>query len=255
MPVDHGRMLDLLAIEGQLLTAATHDAHEDLPVPGTPGRTVGQTVGNLGDLCEDALSWMGASEQTASRWGARRPDGGLSGLTGRFTARLADLLAEFGTRSPDEPCATWWPEDHSVGFWLRRMLHATTVHRVDVQVAAGVPMTSIDIAQAVDGIDEALRLWFGYRLPALGISATRSCSVAVSAGGRTWCASAKQRRLEARPAGSGAECEPVATATLGGEPDAVYLWLWGRLPDRAVEVEGDLDAIAQLWGLLRLATW
>jgi hypothetical protein len=34
----------------------------------------------------------------------------------------------------------------------------------------------------------------------------------------------------------------------------MYRWLWGRLPDRMVEVIGDHDAIAQLWALLRLAT-
>lgn len=44
------------------------------------------------------------------------------------------------------------------------------------------------------------------------------------------------------------------SAVLSGEPPAVYLWLWGRLPDRAVTADGDPDAIAQLWGLLRLAT-
>ncbi|WP_249124655.1 maleylpyruvate isomerase N-terminal domain-containing protein [Saccharopolyspora erythraea] len=284
--VDHGRMLDLLGSEGQLLTAATHDAHEDLPVSGASGRTLGQSVGHLGDLCEDALSWMGASESAARNWGPPRQPG-LRELTGRFTARLADLLAEFGTRSPQERCATWWPHDHTVGFWLRRILHATTVHRVDVQTAAGVEMTPIDPALALDGIDEVLRLWFGYRLRALGITATRPCSVVVKAGGRSWRASATPEGIEVwsptdepsapvtgagRPGtavgpggvlggfgakgsdGCGGSVDSEVSAVLSGEPPAVYLWLWGRLPDRAVTADGDPDAIAQLWGLLRLAT-
>ncbi|CAM01041.1 mycothiol maleylpyruvate isomerase-like protein [Saccharopolyspora erythraea NRRL 2338] len=290
--VDHGRMLDLLASEGQLLTAATHDAHADLPVSGASGRTLGQSVGHLGDLCEDALSWMGASESAARNWGPPR-QAGLRELTGRFTARLADLLAEFGTRSPQERCATWWPHDHTVGFWLRRILHATTVHRVDVQTAAGVEMTPIDPALALDGIDEVLRLWFGYRLRALGISPTRPCSVVVKAAGRSWRVSATPQDIEvwsptdepsapgtgagrpgAGPAGvlggfgasgpggfgakgsdgCGGSVDSEVSAVLSGEPPAVYLWLWGRLPDRAVTADGDPDAIAQLWGLLRLAT-
>ncbi|HEY3748302.1 MAG TPA: hypothetical protein VGL80_03810 [Pseudonocardiaceae bacterium] len=43
-------------------------------------------------------------------------------------------------------------------------------------------------------------------------------------------------------------------ATVSGSPMQIYLWLWGRRPDRAVDMEGNQDAIAQLWALLRLAT-
>lgn len=249
--VDHGRMLELLGIEGQLLTAATHDAHQDLPVPGVSGRTAGETVRHAGDLCEDALSWMGSSG-VATRRGAFPADAGLREATGRFTARLAELLAEFAMRPPGDTCPTWWPEDRSAGFWVRRMTHAMTVSRVDVQAAAGVEMTPIDTAVAVDGIDEALRLWLDYRLHTLGIVPTRFCSVGVHVAGHAWhVAMTPERASVVRspdPDASGAD------GCVTGDPWAVYLWLWGRLPNRSVEVAGDPDAIAQLWGLLRLAT-
>lgn len=248
--IDHGRMLDLLASEGQLLTAATHDARGDFAVPGVSGRTLGETVRYLGDLCEDTLSWMGATEAAARNW-VFPDDAGLREVTGRFTARLADLLAEFAMRPPDESCATWWPEEHSTSFWLRRMVHATTMGRVDVQTSASVELTPIDAGAAVDGIDEVLRVWLEYRLHALGIKGVRSCSVDVRAADQCWRVSTDPQRTTVTPVGSGAQ---AASATLGGDAWAVYLWLWGRLPDRAVEVDGDPDAIAQLWGLLRLAT-
>jgi hypothetical protein len=251
MRVDYGRMLDLLGIEGQLLTAATHDVYPDHPVAGASGWTVREAVRDIGDLCEDTLAWMGASESAAQDWGVPG-DADLPEMTSRFTARLADLLGEFGTRSADERCPTWWPEDRSVGFWLRRMVHATTVHRVDVQTAAGVRMTAIETDVALDGIDEVLRLWLGYRLRALGISATRTCSILVSAADREWRVAAdpevtKVTRL-------GAAEESIEDGFVAGDAAAVFLWLWGRLPDRAVKATGDHDAIAQLWGLLRLAT-
>jgi hypothetical protein len=41
---------------------------------------------------------------------------------------------------------------------------------------------------------------------------------------------------------------------VSGPPDQVYLLLWGRLPPRGVQWNGDGDAIAQVWALLRLAT-
>lgn len=249
--LDHGRMLEMLGIEGQLLVAATHDAHPDVPVAGVSGRTLGQTIRHAGDLCEDTLAWMGTSASTAPD-NALPPDASKHELTRRFTARLADLLAEFGTRPPGDPCPTWWPEDHSVTFWIRRMLHATTMHRVDVQTAAGVPATPVETDLACDGIDEILRLWFGHRLRALGVTAPRAWSVMVTAENRSWTVDAGPEStavVRETPGRDGGQ-----DGVITGAAPSVYLWLWGRLPDRTIEVAGDRDAIAQLWSLLRLAT-
>ncbi|GAA2340258.1 maleylpyruvate isomerase family mycothiol-dependent enzyme [Saccharopolyspora halophila] len=246
----HERMLELIGSEAQLLTAATHDAHAGTPVRAASGRTLGQTVRYLGDLCEDVLCWLGSPE-AERRWGLpAHPE--LPDLVGRFSVRLADLLAEFASRPPDSRCPTWWPEDHTVRFWVRRLLHAITVHRIDVQVAAHVPTTAIDPEVATDGVDEVLRAWFGYRLHALGITATRSCSVGVHVPGRNWLVTADSEGTAVL--GSGDVAATTPDAVLGGDPSAVYLWMWGRLPNRALETSGDPDAIAQLWGLLQLAT-
>ena len=246
--VDHGRMLDVLTAEGQLLTAATHDAQPTRVVPGPSGRTLGETVRHLGDLCEDTLSWMGAS---GSRPRCLPGDASLRELTGRFTARLAELLAEFAMRPPDEPCPTWWPEEHTTSFWVRRVVHAATVARVDVQAAADVERTPIDSDVAVDGVDEVLRVWLDYRLHSLGIKGVRTGSVDVSAAGHRWRVATTPERTTVSSGGWSAR---AASAQLGGQPWAVYLWLCGRLPDRSVETSGDPDVLAQLWGLLRLAT-
>lgn len=250
MLVDHGRLFDVLGSEGQLLTAATQDAHPGWSVSGVSGRTVSETVRHIGDLCEDALSWLGSSESAARTLGLP-DDAGLRANTSRFTSRLAQLLAEFGTRPGNEPCPTWWPGDHSMSFWLRRIVHATTVHRVDVQTAAGIEMTPIDPDVALDGIDEVLRLWLGYRLHALGIAATRPCTIRVQVAAQSWQVCASSEHTVVTRTVPHAQTED---AVISGDPSVVYLWLWGRLPDRAVQTDGDHDAVAQLWGLLRLAT-
>lgn len=260
--VDHGRMVDVLTTEGQLLTAATHDARRDRAVPGPSGRTLGETVRHAGDLCEQALSSMeagdshgaGAGGTVLNGSGARHaplPEGAsLRELTGRFTARLAELLAEFSMRPPEESCPTWWPEEAATSFWVRRAVHATTVARVDVQAAADVERTPIYGDVALDGIEEVLRVWLDYRLHSLGIKGVRTGSVEVAAGDHRWRVdTTPERTTVSRGPGS-----RPASARLGGEPWAVYLWLWGRLPDRSVETSGDPDVLAQLWGLLRLAT-
>ncbi|WP_460956378.1 maleylpyruvate isomerase N-terminal domain-containing protein [Parasphingorhabdus pacifica] len=255
--IDHDRMLDLLGTEGQLLTAATLDARPDALVAGASGRTLGATVRHIGDLCEDTLSWMDASDvASGNRELPHEPS--LRELTHRFAARLADLLAEFGTRPPDDSCRTWWPGDHSVGFWVRRMVHATTLHRVDVQTAAGVEMTPIEGAIAVDGIDEVLRTWFTHRLGSMDIGSSRPFSVEIRSAGETWWVRADPDRVEAesdvREPGSDPGTRRGGDALIHGDPVSIYLWLWGRLPDRVIETEGDPDAVAQLWGLLQLAT-
>ena len=50
---------------------------------------------------------------------------------------------------------TWGPGRTS-GWWARRILHETTVHRADAELALGVADPEIDSVVAADGIDEFL---------------------------------------------------------------------------------------------------
>jgi hypothetical protein len=244
-------MLDVLGVEARLLVEVVRRATPDVPVPGASGLTVRESVRHLGDVCEDTLSWLGTPESSARAWGLP-PEASLAAARDRCTARLADLLAEFGTRPATQRCPSWWPEDQTVGFWLRRMVHATTLHRLDIQSAIGVPPTPVAEDIALDGIDEILRAWFGHRLNALGIRPARVCSVRVEAAARRWWVeTGTSHGVVTEPRGAEASAEEAVVA---GDPQSVLLWLWGRLPDRAIRTAGDLDAIAQLWGLLRLAT-
>jgi hypothetical protein len=36
-----------------------------------------------------------------------------------------------------------------------------------------------------------------------------------------------------------------AVATVQGEPGPVFLWLWGRAPDTAVDLTGDASIVAE----------
>lgn len=261
--IDHGRMLEELGVQAQLATTAARACQPGVRVAGASGRTVEQTLGHLSEICEQAVRATDISARGADLAERSSPEAVLPGdgvpegaapeeVAGRFAVRLAELLVAFAGRDPAEPCPTWWPEQHTLGFWVRRLLHATTVHRVDLQTAAGGPVSPIPTDVGVDGIDEVLRAWFGYRLHSLGITATRPCSVGVHAAGRSWLVTADHGGT----AVVGSADVPAATpdSVVDGEPGAVYLWLWGRLPERAVRTSGDPDATAQLWGLLRLAT-
>lgn len=249
--VDYGRLLDGITLEGELLARSASGAQPDLPVVGRPNVTLADAVLHTGSLYRRVLSWIRLGEPPDD-W-QRRPDGNnLVDLVAFHTDGRRALVAELAKHPSDEPCATWWSSDHTYGFWRRRMAHETTVHRIDIQNAIGLDIDPVDGEFAADGIDEALLLWFGHRLAELQFSATASGSVGVEAAGRSWLSILGKARSTARRVPS--VDARAADALVAGDPMNVYLWLWGRVPDQAVEISGDFNASAQLWGLMRLAT-
>ncbi len=239
---------ETLGKEGRSFADSARQSRPDAPVVGASGRTAGETVRHLVREYDEALSRLDTRQRTAGT-GSAHTDVAVS--VEPFVDRLAALLAEFGTRSPWESCSTWWPEDGTVRFWLRRLTHATLLGRVDMQSATGEGFGPVPAAIAEDGIDEMLRVWFAYRLPVLGIAGTNPGAVHVRTPGNSWMACADEGGVALR---SPRDCPRGGDAVVTGDPDRVYLWLWGRLPDRAVTIAGDLRVAAQLWGLLRLST-
>jgi uncharacterized protein (TIGR03083 family) len=249
--IDHGRMLDVIGIEGELMlgTAAgalPRAAHAE--VPGCPGFTLSEVLRHVGSVHRVVRSWVRDGRQP-EHW-QRSPDDG--DLVGFVRSGLGELLTELSRHDPADPTDTWWPEDRTHGFWRRRMAHETTVHRVDVQAAAGGPVDPIDQEVALDGIDELLFVWFAHRLGELKMSSPQQGAVALAAGERFWMAIFERGRSIARRVDE-ADARS-ADAMISGNPTEVYLWSWGRLPDQSIRISGDHDAAAQLWTLLRPAT-
>jgi len=246
---DYARLLERLEAEAELLLATAEGADADFEVPGCPGLTLGDTVRHLGSMYRMVLSWLRSGERPTS-W-QREPDEGQP-LDEYVLAGLRAMVDHLGAHDPEESCPTWWPEHESYGFWCRRLAHEATVHRIDVQGAAGVDLLRVPEDIAVDGVDEILSLWFGHKLNVLGVSGTRNCRVLVGTGGREWIARCTPRSTSAWRVTT----EELLDASITGEPHDMYLWLWGRVPTHSREItrEGSDDAIAQLWALLRLAT-
>jgi uncharacterized protein (TIGR03083 family) len=249
--IDYGRMLDVIGIEGELMldTAATAlPEAEHAEVPGCPDSTLGQTLRHVGSVHRRTRLWVRDGHQP-EQWQQSPPDGDLVGFV---RTGLRALLAELSQHDPADPCDTWWPADRTHGFWRRRMAHETTVHRIDVQAAAGGPVHPIEEQVALDGIDELLFLWFGHRLGELQVSSPQHGTVALLAADRQWLAAFEPGRSTARRVRE-ADAR-AADATISGTPMEVYLWSWGRMPNQSVRISGDQEAVAQLWTLLRPAT-
>lgn len=136
-----------------LFTGCAAVAPLDTPVPTCPEWTFADLVGHMGRIHR----WVGGIIEQGL---TERPDRGdidygdrrdLATWQAEGSARLAALVEK---ADPDTPVWTW-----SVGtdirWWMRRMLHETTIHRCDAELALGLaPGISADIA--ADGIDEFL---------------------------------------------------------------------------------------------------
>ncbi|HEX4705337.1 MAG TPA: maleylpyruvate isomerase family mycothiol-dependent enzyme [Pseudonocardiaceae bacterium] len=255
--IDYDRLLHVIGEESQALADSIQGARRDAGIPGCPGLTLGETARHVGSLYRMVWRWL-RDGQRPGEW-QRDPIEGQE-LSDYVRTGVAPLLVELHEHAPSAPAPTWWPADQTYGFWRRRMAHESTVHRYDVQGAAGLPLSEVPEDVALDGIDEVLTLWFEHRLSVLGVSGTRDQIVSVRAGGLEWLARAGSGHTSTRRPGEGpvdadaGNGEDAAHAVVSGPAMQVYLWLWGRRPDRAVQLDGNRDAIAQLWALLRLAT-
>lgn len=249
--IDYGRMLDVIGIEGELIvrtaTSALPSAAQ-VEVPGCPDLTLERTLRHVGSVHRATRLWA-RDGRRPEQWQRSPTDGDLVEFV---RIGLDELLTELSHHDPAQPCDTWWPADRTHGFWRRRMAHETTVHRVDVEAAAGGPVHAVDPDVALDGIDELLFLWFGHRLGELRMSSPRHGAVALSAADRHWLAIFEGSRSIARRVG--VTDARAADAMVTGGPMEVYLWSWGRLPDQSVQISGDQEAVAHLWTMLRPAT-
>ncbi|SMD14655.1 maleylpyruvate isomerase N-terminal domain-containing protein [Lentzea albidocapillata] len=244
--------LEVLRREAELLVMSAIGQPPHKGVPACPGLNLGETVRHIGGGYRGALAWIRLGREPEIGEWPDFPEPGEDSL--EFMRSGADaVIAELEAHDEDEPCATWWPDQQNYGFWRRRLAHETTMHRMDVQGAAGMEVGAVDDEVAIDGVDEVLTLWLGHKLDVLGVRGSRDSLVTIQVEDHLWLT-----RCGPRGASAWRVIDPedthVADAQVSADPMTMYRWLWGRLPDRMVEVVGDHDAIAQLWALLRLAT-
>ncbi|WP_460442345.1 maleylpyruvate isomerase family mycothiol-dependent enzyme [Amycolatopsis stemonae] len=156
--LSHDRLAEALVTEAELFGAAIASAPPDVRVPTCPEWT-------LRDLaCHVGLAYHKSAVIIASRPAGYVPfDAVTVDDPPAFTAlggwlvdgaeRLVAAVAEVG---PETPTSTWTP-DRRAGFWTRRLVHETVVHRVDAAFATGASY-DVDADLAADGISEGLDL-------------------------------------------------------------------------------------------------
>jgi uncharacterized protein (TIGR03083 family) len=192
-----------------------------------------------------------ATKVVSSRAGARipfpdadSPWESADGWAQWLTAGATPLVAALRDAGPDTAVWTWGP-GRCAGWWARRMLHETTVHRADAELTLGaVPAVDPDIA--ADGIDEFLGNLPSGRRPAPHLSslpAGESVHLHATDSDGEWLV----RFLG--PAGiEWSRGHAKASAAVRGPVAELLLFAYGRIPpsDERLAVFGD-PAVLTAW--------
>ncbi|GIH11361.1 hypothetical protein Rhe02_94280 [Rhizocola hellebori] len=163
----------------------------------------------------------------------------------------AEMSAEFVARAGESAAATWFEPDQTVGFWRRRMAQETVIHRIDAELAMGVPSEPIPADLALDGIDEVLRImlaWASRRWPDKFTAELSKGDGSVLVIDR-WLVSWNSSGVSISDEGT-----EIGDGDVSGSAEAVLRWLWRRADDSAVQLAGDSAKVRQMQELLRVAT-
>lgn len=164
----HDAYCDRVAAEVALLARLTEDADPATRVPSCPEWPLAELLVHTGWVHRWAAGMVG--ELSPKRLDYPRRRLGLPDHPTGYPHWLAvggeALVTTLRRADPEKPMWAWGADQHA-RFWPRRMLHETTVHRVDAQLALGraptvgptVDLTAgpaVDPAVAVDGVAEFL---------------------------------------------------------------------------------------------------
>jgi uncharacterized protein (TIGR03083 family) len=237
---DEGQRFGLLARE---LAAGPTGAGLDVPVPWVPEWRARDLIGHLAAVHRWATYILraGTTEQPPPE--ARQTPPADDSLLEWYDTGLAELVATLRSTPPDAPAWHMSPAAGKVAAsWSRRQAHELVVHRMDLEIAAGVPHAPVDPELAADGVDELLSIvvprW-AHTEPLATADAT--VAVTCTATARTWSVAVVRGAVSVVRDRSGTE-----DAHVRADATQLLLHLWGRPAD--VTVDGDPAAEALLRG-------
>ena len=169
------------------------------------------------------------------------------GLLGWFRDGLAALLTTLRESPEDLPAWAFMRGSPSpLHFWARRQLHETTVHRMDAELASGLPITPVRAAVGADGIDELLTSFIVRRSGRLRSEEPWTMAVLPFDVDNAWTV-----RVTAEPTVTVREALP-ADVTLSGTANDLYAFLWNRSTE-GVTASGDAARVLDWQGKVQVS--
>jgi uncharacterized protein (TIGR03083 family) len=165
----------------------------------------------------------------------------VSGLLGLREQATAGLCMQLESLDDAELRWTWWPAEQTVGFTRRMQTHEATFHRVDAELAAGVPISSIAFDVAADAVDHAVDVMWGWLPDGASYQANAVVEFVATDVDRRWLV--EVGRADDRPRAVRATAgEP--TATVSGPVGDLALWACTR--GGAVQTSGQSASLTAL---------
>ncbi len=160
-----------------------------------------------------------------------------------FRLQADRLYQALSVAEPSAPANTFGP-DKTMGFWFRRMAQETVVHRVDVEQAHGYESAVADDL-ALDGIGEVFDV-FVTGHPSWAQFRPSNDVVRVDVGNESWTVRlgryvGSKKGIDHVSRTTMLEAAVNPDAVISGNPDRVFLWMWGRAPISDVVVDGDIE--------------
>ena len=236
------RLLAGLRAEGErLVDAARIDLNAS--VSACPGWNVADVLGHLGRVYWSIHDIVVQQAQEPPTTPVPKPPPGPEVIDFFVDAHRA-LLESLGSAAPATPVYTW-SDDRTVAFYQRRMVHETTVHRIDVERAVGRPITAVDADLAADGIDELVSVVLPFGLarasaPSLPVG---SLHLHRTDGDGEWTLAVIDGVVQV------GHVHAKATAALRGPASDLFIFVWNRGGSALLECFGD-ESVAAAWSAL-----
>ncbi len=168
------------------------------------------------------------------------------------TRALAEQLAAL---EDAEPRWTWWEADQTVGFTRRMQTYEATMHRVDAELTAGLPVSPIAAAVAAGAVDHCVDVMWGWMPRWATAEVLAVAEFVASDTGQRWLVDVGHWTGTSRKSGKEFD-EPRAVRSAGGAPivtvagpvQELARWAWTR--GDAVQISGEPRGVQAISALI-----
>jgi len=237
--MEQNEYLDAVERESTAFIAAV-DGALDYAIPTCGHWTMRDLAGHLGKV------WAIATANVAAATDAPTPPGEAGHLpeddaevVDWLNERRSAMLNTFRATGPDEDAWSFAPDNHTAGFWQRRMAHETAIHRWDAENGLG-EAGALDPELSRDGINEYFAVGLRYSSAKPNrVYPSETLHLHRTDGDGEWMLRGEEDQVEVT------EEHAKGDAAVRGSAEALLLWIWGRSDD-GVEVLGATHA-ADAW--------
>lgn len=241
--LSHQEYIDALQEQAARFSAALRDSTFDSRVPSCPNWAALDLVRHVVQVYAHKAAVLRAGKAVPGHEVDAAGDAPLPDALERHDAVVADLAGVLAGLHPEDAAWTWMEGagESTVGAWARRMAHEALVHRVDAELTAGMAISPVKDALAVDGVNEVLT-WMAGDPDVVaeddGVIGSAG-SVLLDCGEVAWLVDVGDGRHVVTPTYAGAS----ADARISSDPMALDLLLWGRPSSATWPAEARVDRL------------